>query len=480
MEGQKGAGTEYTNLRGFGGIVMLRKDLLENVLEKAISTGGDFAEVFVEDRINSSIRMINGHVEDALSGRDYGAGIRVYNGLKSVYVYTNDLSDKGLFDAAEKAADAVKGSGAQLDIVLEESAAVNINPVKVLPSGIAVSRKADIVRRAYRAAKEYSDEIVQVSAGYTDYEQRVCIANTEGLFITDERVRTRIFIQSVAGSGGENQTGFEGPGKSMGFEFFDELDVEYYGREASRTAVTMLHAPQCPAGRMPVVLNGGFGGVIFHEACGHSLEATSVAKGNSVFAGKLGEKIASDVVTAIDDGTIPGEWGSINIDDEGFPGRKNILIENGILKGYMVDRLNGRRMGHEPTGNSRRQSYKYAPTSRMTNTYIASGSATLEEIIASVSDGLYARKMGGGSVNPVTGEFNFAVSEGYLIKNGKIDTPVRGATLIGKGSDVLLRIDMVGDTVELGQGVCGSASGGVPVNVGQPVIRVSEMTVGGR
>jgi TldD protein len=231
---------------------------------------------------------------------------------------------------------------------------------------------------------------------------------------------------------------------------------------------------------MPVVLNGGFGGVIFHEACGHSLEATSVAKGNSVFAGKLGEKIASDVVTAIDDGTIPGEWGSINIDDEGFPGRKNILIENGILKGYMVDRLNGRRMGHEPTGNSRRQSYKYAPTSRMTNTYIASGRATLEEIIASLPNGLFARKMGGGSVNPVTGEFNFAVSEGYLIKNGKIDTPVRGATLIGKGSDVLLRIDMVGDTVELGQGVCGSASGGVPVNVGQPVIRVSEMTVGGR
>ena len=242
----------------------------------------------------------------------------------------------------------------------------------------------------------------------------------------------------------------------------------------------MLHARNCPAGNMTVAIDNGFGGVIFHESCGHSLEATSVAKGNSVFADKLGEQIASTKITAIDDGTIANEWGSLNIDDEGNPTQKNVLIENGILKSYMIDKLNGRRMGMKSTGSGRRQSYKYAPTSRMTNTYIAAGDDKPEDIIASISDGLYAKKMGGGSVNPVTGEFNFAVSEGYLVKNGKIQEPVRGASLIGKGSEVLMNIDMVGDNMEMAQGMCGSSSGSIPVNVGQPMIRVKDMTVGGR
>jgi TldD protein len=223
-----------------------------------------------------------------------------------------------------------------------------------------------------------------------------------------------------------------------------------------------------------------FGGVIFHEACGHALEATAVAKGNSVFAGKLGQKIASGKVTAIDDGTVPNLWGSLNIDDEGIPTRRKVLIENGILKGYMIDKLNGRRMNLEPTGSSRRQSYKYAPTSRMTNTFIAPGEDSNEAIIASIDNGLYAKKMGGGSVNHVTGEFNFIVAEGYLVKNGIIDKPVRGATLIGKGDEVLMNIDMVGKDMQQGQGMCGSSSGSIPTNVGQPMIRVSEITVGGR
>ena len=253
-----------------------------------------------------------------------------------------------------------------------------------------------------------------------------------------------------------------------------------YGREAAKQAYTMLHAKNCPAGRMTVAIDNGFGGVIFHEACGHSLEATSVAKGNSVFTGMLGKQIASTKVTAIDDGTIPNAWGSLNIDDEGNKTQKNILIENGILKSYMIDKLNGRRMGMAPTGSGRRQSYKYAPTSRMTNTYIANGDDNPEDIIKSISDGLYAKKMGGGSVNPVTGEFNFAVSEGYLVKNGVIQEPVRGASLIGKGSDILMDIDMVGNNMAKGQGMCGSSSGSIAVNVGQPMIRVKEITVGGR
>ena len=260
---------------------------------------------------------------------------------------------------------------------------------------------------------------------------------------------------------------------------FDNIDPEYHGREAARIAHTMLHAKNCPAGNMDVVIDNGFGGVIFHEACGHALEASSVSKGNSIFTGKLGQQIASTKVTAIDDGTIPNAWGSLNIDDEGNKTQKNVLIENGILKSYMIDKLNGRRMNMEATGSSRRQSYKYQPTSRMTNTYIAAGTDKNEDIMKSL-DGLYAKKLGGGSVNPVTGEFNFAVQEGYIVKNGVIQEPVRGASLIGKGSQVLMDIVMVGDNLELAQGMCGASSGSIPTNVGQPMIKVKNMTVGGR
>ena len=256
--------------------------------------------------------------------------------------------------------------------------------------------------------------------------------------------------------------------------------TRYHAKEAAKTAHIMLHAKNCPAGKMPVAIDNGFGGVIFHEACGHSLEATAVAKGNSVFCDKLGQQIASSKITAIDDGTMKNHWGSSNIDDEGTPTRRNVLIENGILKSYMVDKLNARRMNTEVTGSSRRQSYKYEPTSRMTNTYIAPGEDKVEDIIKSIDDGLYAKKMGGGSVNPVTGEFNFAVSEGYLVKNGEITEPVRGASLIGKGSEILMDIDMVSDNVAQAEGMCGSKSGSIPVNVGQPMIRVKSITVGGR
>ena len=269
-------------------------------------------------------------------------------------------------------------------------------------------------------------------------------------------------------------------GASRGFEFFEKMNIEDYGREASRIAKTVLHADYCPGGKMPVIIDNGFGGVIFHEACGHGLEASSVAKGNSVFAGKLGQKIANSVVSAVDDGTIPNEWGTLNIDDEGTPTKRNLLIENGILKNYMIDKLNGRRMGMESTGSGRRESYKYAPTSRMTNTFILSGKSSLDEMIASTEKGLYAKYMGGGSVNPATGNFNFAVLEGYLIENGKITSPVRGATLIGNGAEILMKIDMVGNNSALAQGMCGSVSGSIPASVGQPAIKVGEITVGGR
>ncbi|HHY24680.1 MAG TPA: TldD/PmbA family protein [Clostridiaceae bacterium] len=459
---------------------MISKDNIEEVLTKALSLGGDFAEIFLEDKVSNSIRMVNDKIEDAVSGRDHGAGIRIMKGYRSVYAYTNDTSKLALLDTAYKAACALKEREQNNEIVLAERLPTNIHGILYLPSSVDNLKKAAIVKTAYKAAKDYAPEIIQVMVGYGDVDQKVLIANSEGLLVEDRRVRTRLVIQSIASNGSENQTGFEGPGRYMGFEMFEIIDPEYYAKEASRMAITMLNADLCPAGRMPVVIDNGFGGVIFHEACGHALEATSVAKGHSVFTGKIGEKIASDKVTAIDDGTIPNAWGSINIDDEGIPSQKKTLIENGILKGYMVDKLNGRRMGMEPNGSSRRQSYKYAPTSRMTNTYIAAGNDENKDIIATTPDGLYAKKMGGGSVNPITGEFNFAVAEGYLIKNGKVDKPVRGATLIGKGSEILLKIDMVGKNMQMGQGMCGSESGSIPTNVGQPMIRVSEITVGGR
>lgn len=460
---------------------MISKELASTILSKCLITGGDFSEIFEEDSISNSIGIIDNKVESALGGRSYGIGIRIFKGFKSVYAYTNDNSLTGLLDTAHKAALALGELKENRTVVINNNLTFeNIHRIEKYPNVVGYDKKINIMKTAYKSAKEYSTDISQVTVSYMDKDQKILVANSEGVYAEDRRVRTRLAVNAVASKNNENQTGFEGPGAHKGFELFDTLDPEYYGKEAARTAYTMLNAKNCPAGKMMVAIDNGFGGVIFHEACGHSLEATSVAKGNSVFAGKIGEQIASSKVTAIDDGTIPNEWGSINIDDEGNKSRKNVLIENGVLKSYMVDKLNGRRMGMEPTGNSRRQSYKFAPTSRMTNTYIANGTDNPEDIIKSIGEGLYAKKLGGGSVNPVTGEFNFAVAEGYLVKNGEIQEPVRGASLIGKGSEVLMNIDMVGNNMKQAQGMCGSSSGSIAVNVGQPMIRVKEITVGGR
>ena len=460
---------------------MIPKKRIEAALARSMRTGGDFAELFAEDSRTTSLRMLDGKVENAAGGRSRGVGLRVYKGLLSVYVYGNDLTEEGLARLADQAADAI-GSAQQVprDIRLTGSVCANIHPVRELPCDVEGARKADLVRRAYSAAKDYDPAVAQVMVSLSGSETDVLIANSEGLMLPDKRVRTRLGIQAVATDGKETQTGFEGPGALKGFEFYDTFDVEATARNAARIAVTMLKADNCPAGVMPVVIGDGFGGVIFHEACGHSLEATSVAFGNSEFCGKMGQQIGSKKLTAIDDGTIPNNWGSENIDDEGTPTTKLVLIENGILKNYMVDRLNGRRMNMPVTGSARRQSYAYAPTSRMRNTYIAAGDDDENEIISSTAEGLYAKEMGGGSVNPLTGEFNFAVAEGYLIKNGKIDRPVRGATLIGKGGSTIMKIDRVGKKMWMAEGMCGSSSGSVPTRVGQPMIRVTDMTVGGR
>lgn len=459
---------------------MLSKKVIENVLYAALSTGGDFAEIFVEDRYNTNIKMVGGYIENSISGRDYGVGIRVFDGLNSAYGYTNDSSEENLIKVAKEVALAARSKKDNFVLNMMKSIVPNKHYIKTLPNTVDKKKKVELLKKGYESAKTYDPLISQVTTNYFDEEQNVLIANTEGLIVEDKRVRTRFTVQSIASRDGEMQEGFYGPGASMGFEFFDNIDVREIGKEASRIAKTMILADYSPSGVMPVVIHNEFGGVLFHEACGHSLEGTFVAKGNSVFSGKLGERIASPLVTAIDDGSIPNGWGSSNVDDEGTPTQRNILIENGILKSYLVDKLNGKRMGMKSTGSGRRQSYKYPPTSRMNNTFIANGNSTFEEIIANTEKGLFARKLGGGSVNPATGDFNFAVMEGYLIENGKITKPVRGATLIGTGAKVLENIDMVGNNQSFGQGMCGSLSGSIPANVGQPTIRVKALTVGGR
>ena len=460
---------------------MISREVCQRVLQKAVSTGADYAEIFAENTVNHNISMIANKVDGIKDTVISGAAIRVYKDLRSVMASTVDMTEAGLMRCAESAAEALGQGNAQIDIVLKERIFGDIHPVKIVPSSCGNAEKVAILKEGYFAAKEYDESVVQVSGNLLDVDHNILIANTEGVYAKDRQIRTRMSISAVADKGSGTQTGFYGPGRRMGLETFTELiDPKSVGVRAAKQAVTMAGAGYCPAGVMPVAIDNGFGGVIFHEACGHGLEASSVAYGQSVFAGKLGQKIANEKVTAIDDGTIPNAWGSINIDDEGTPAQRNVLIENGILKSYMIDKMGGRRMGMASTGNARRQSYNYTPTSRMTNTYIAAGEDRNEDIIGSIEYGLYAAAMGGGSVNPVTGEFNFSVNEGYIIRDGKICEPVRGAALVGKGSEVIQNIDMVGSDMEMGQGMCGSSSGSVPTNVGQPLIRVSTITVGGR
>ena len=459
---------------------MIARDVCQRVLQVAVSTGADYAEIFAENSVNNTISMIANKVENIKNTVIAGAAVRVYKGLRSVMATTIDTSEAGLIRCAEKCAEALGQGTAQMDIVLRERIFGDIHPIITCPGSVGNKEKIDILKTGYFAAKEYDPCVVQATGTLLDVDHNILIASTEGLYAQDRQIRTRMTISAVADKGDGSQTGACSPGRRSGMEMFDDIDPKSIGLKAAKQAVTMAGAGYCPAGVMPVAIENGFGGVIFHEACGHSLEASQVAYGQSEFSGKLGQLIANPKVTAIDDGTIPNAWGSINIDDEGTPAKRNVLIENGVLKSYMIDKFNGRRMGMASTGSSRRQSYAYTPTSRMTNTYIAPGQDKNEDIIGSIEYGLYAASMGGGSVNPTTGEFNFAVNEGYIIRNGVICEPVRGASLVGKGSDCIKNIDMVGTDMEMAQGMCGSSSGSVPTNVGQPLIRVSSITVGGR
>jgi len=458
---------------------MLQKELAHEVLCAALTTGADFAEIFYEDTVENTVAMLSSKVDQASTRHLFGAGIRILLDTQEVYGYTSDCSREGLLSLAEDLRSAFTGAPLGITFTLTEESASGVVTIDRESKDVSPAEKIGYMRIVDAAMQDVDPRIVQRIVNFTDKTQYVTVANTKGKFIRDVRNQQRIGATAVAKDGGKSQSNGGTIGGNFGIDSFKDKDLVSFAREICRSCVTMLDAPEMVGGVYPVIIHNGFGGVLFHEACGHSLEATSVARGLSVFTGKLGEKIASDIVTAVDDGTIPNEWGSLNMDDEGNPTRRNVLIENGILKGYMIDDRNARMMKMDSTGSARRQNYRYSPTSRMTNTFIANGTSTFEEIIAATEYGLFAKSMGGGSVNPVTGEFNFAVNEGYMVEHGKITHPVRGATLIGNGASALLGIDMIADNQTFGHGVCGSASGQIPANVGEPTIRIQNMTVGG-
>ena len=451
---------------------------LDRVLDAASAGGADFAEVFCEDNRQTVLNVRAAGVESSTIGRESGVGIRIFSGLNCFYAYSNDTREETLIHLTRELTKALRTETvlrAPLGALVDHGQSFSSIPM----SSLNAKRKLELVNRAIHAGMDYHEDISQMQVKYLDHDRRILVANTEGLLATDRQLKTRMLISAYAQKGSELRSGYYGPGAMGGLEFYENLDIEGAGRRAADAAVTELRARKCPGGMMTVVVDNGFGGLMFHEACGHSLEDSSVAKGMSEFSGKLGQQVASSCVTLIDDGSIPGLWGSLGMDDEGNPTQRNVLIENGILKGYLIDRLESRRMGMPATGSGRRQNYRFAPEARMSNTFIAPGTSTREEIISSVEKGLFVGNINGGSVNPVTGDFNFSVAQCWLIENGRLTEPVYGATLIGNGGDVLKQVDMVGNNLVHGQGYCYNTSGALFINAGQPTIRVKNILVGG-
>ncbi|MDE0528777.1 MAG: TldD/PmbA family protein [Truepera sp.] len=462
---------------------MLDTETVESVLATARSHGADFAELYLERWHRRALRIIDREVKEATSGIQYGAGLRLLYGTDVVYAYTNDLDQRSLVELADILARLKGGSGSVdtrggggLDFRRQQVKGLHqpADPFDTKPKRYRLERLLELDGGA-----RIGPEVRQVEASYLEWEQDVVIANSEGLWVEDRRVRSRMNAMVIASADGDTQTGSHGPGLSKGLELFDIFSPAEVGRTAAEMAMTNLKGSRAPAGTMPVVIGNAFGGVIFHEALGHLLETTSVAKKASALSDLLGEQVASPTVTYIDDGTTPHGWGSSEFDDEGLPTERTVLIDKGLLKSYMVDRVGALMTGYRPTGSGRRQDYTFAPTSRMRNTFIAPGETPKEELFSGIDLGLYAKTMGGGQVYPGSGEYNFAIREGYMIRNGEVAEPVRGAMLVGKGPDSIRRIQAVSPDLETAPGMCGSLSGSLPVEVGQPHLLIDEIVVGG-
>jgi TldD protein len=455
--------------------------VIDRVLSTALRTGGEFAEVFAEDKRSSSALFDDAKVEELTSGRDRGAGIRVVVGDTTGFAHTADLSEEGLTAAAEAAAAAARGGGGGTrTVALSRRAADRGYAIETYPEDVPKARKVELLTRADEIARSAGGAISQVSVSYGDSRRRILVANSDGVLAGDDTVRTFFAVSCVATGDTGMQTGRESIGHTVGFELFDMYDVDELAVRAAERALTKLQARPAPSGQMPVVIASGGGGVLFHEACGHGLEADLVGKGASVFKDRVGQRVASAGVTVVDDGTMQKEWGNFAIDDEGNLAQRNVLIDDGYLTDYMWDLLRARKEGRASSGNGRRQSYQHLPMVRMTNTYLLAGTDEPDDIVASTEKGVLVKHLGGGQVNTATGDFVFGMTEAYLIEDGKVTEPLREGNLIGNGPDVLQRIDALGNDFAMGPpGTCGKDGQGVPVGDGVPTLRVSSLTIGG-
>jgi len=450
------------------------------ILRRALKHGGDFAEIFLEKTSTCSIICEDDRIERIIAGTDAGVGLRVIFDHKTSYGYSNTLSEQGLQELASSVSSAVGAKANPTDIKFEVKPSSSGVEVRLLPDGVPMSQKGSMVQRANQRARSRDKRVRQVKVVYRDYNQKVTVANSAGVSVEDNRIGTLFFVQVVSVQDGITQTGYEPVGGTIGFELFDTYTPEHVADIASNRSLLMLEAREAPMGRMAVVLSSEAGGTMIHEAIGHGLEADLVQQGLSVYAHRVGEQMASPLITVVDDSTLPQRRGSFSFDDEGTPSQRTTLVDKGILQGYLFDRLTAGKGRVQSTGNGRRESYRYKPIPRMTNTFIAPGSSNPEEIIRSTHKGLFVKKMGGGQVDTVNGNFVFEVSEGYLIANGQVEDPLRGATLTGNGPEILKQIDMVGDDLGFTIGTCGKEGQGVPVASGQPTLRVPEIVVGGK
>ncbi len=458
------------------------KHFARKVLDAALATGADYAELYVQNKTKHVIDINYKRVDGVTTRLIYGAGLRLMRGVKQVYGYTSDLTEASLMDLAAKLSASFDGTRVLTAGEFEQKSGNGHKPEKPHDT-MTTEAKIEYLKKGEAAMYAVSPSVVNAMCRLIESDEAVEIFTvTEKVcrLVTDTRTHTRLYGMATAGRDGDFESVGFGPGLACGLELLDNVDYAAEAEKTAKTAVALLDAPECPSGKMPVVIGNKFGGVLFHEACGHPLEGTAISHATSPFAGKLGQKVASDVVTAIDDGTINHGWGSENYDDEGEPSTRNVLIENGVLKSYMIDNFDGRRMGMRSTGACRRESYKLMPTTRMTNTFIGAGKSTPEEIIKATKYGIYCVSFNGGSVNPATDKFNFTSSETYMIRDGKIAELVKSPCLVGFGYEVLQKIDMVANDLGLAAGMCGAASGQIYVAVGQPTLRVSEITVGGK
>jgi TldD protein len=458
---------------------LIDPDVLERVLSTALQAGGDMAEVFAEDAVTSGAVLDDRRIEELSSGRSRGAGIRVVDGETTGFAHTADLTERGLLAAARAAAAVAREEGPGSRTVALGPPAGHDRGERTLPGDVEKARKLELLTRADDAARAAGDSITQVQVGIGDSRRRVLIANSDGLFATDDQIRNRFNVSCIANGDTGMQTGYESLARTEGFEIFERHAVEDLARTAAGRALTKLSARPAPSGEVPIVLAGGSGGILFHEACGHGLEADHVVKDASVYRGQVGELVASPLVTLVDDGTVLGEWGNFAVDDEGNAPGRNVLIENGVLTDYMWDWLRARKEGRKSSGNGRRQSYQHLPMVRMTNTYLLAGNEDADEIIAQTPTGVYVKKLGGGQVNTATGDFVFGTTEAYLIENGRITEPLRDANLIGNGPEVLRRIDAVATDFDMTPGTCGKDGQAVPVGCGQATLRITGITLGG-